>query len=160
MHFIEYNRTAAVEYAKQWAKKRNPSYYNFDSIGGDCTNFASQCLYSGIGVMNYTKDVGWYYISPDNRAAAWTQANYFRRFMLDNKEIGPFASAVPVNRLETGDFINLFDGNQYYHTLIVVGFSKKVPLVAAHTNDAYMKPLTSYSFEEAHPLHILGANKY
>ena len=89
MIFVSYDRVAATEYAKRWAYDRNPAYYNFDGIGGDCTNFASQCLYAGVKVMNYTKDVGWYYISPNDRAAAWTEANYFRRFMLNNNRVGP-----------------------------------------------------------------------
>ena len=72
MRIIPYRRMDAFKYAEKWAMSRNPQYMNFDNIGGDCTNFASQCLYSGSGVMNYTKDIGWYYISPTNRAAAWT----------------------------------------------------------------------------------------
>lgn len=35
---MDYDRDKAVAYAHQWAFKRNPNYYNFDSIGGDCTN--------------------------------------------------------------------------------------------------------------------------
>ena len=72
MERIEYNRDLAVAYARQWAFRRNPAYYDFEKIGGDCTNFASQCLFAGIGVMNYTKDVGWYYRSLADRSAAWT----------------------------------------------------------------------------------------
>ena len=41
MREMEYNRNAAIEYAKKWAYKRNPNYYNFDLNGGDCTNFVS-----------------------------------------------------------------------------------------------------------------------
>ena len=91
MRFVDYNREKACDYAREWAHGRNPQYYNFDGIGGDCTNFASQCLFAGCGVMNYTRDTGWYYVSPDDRAAAWTEANYFRNFMLNNESIGPFA---------------------------------------------------------------------
>ena len=29
-----YDRSAAVQYAHQWAHARNPAYYNFDSIEG------------------------------------------------------------------------------------------------------------------------------
>ncbi|MEG1845309.1 MAG: amidase domain-containing protein, partial [Oscillospiraceae bacterium] len=29
-----YNREKAVDYAKKWAKSRNPAYYNFDKSGG------------------------------------------------------------------------------------------------------------------------------
>lgn len=67
MHLLPYNRSAAVEYAHQWAFGRNPEFYDFSQIGGDCTNFASQCLYAGGGVMNFTPEFGWYYISPEDR---------------------------------------------------------------------------------------------
>ena len=60
---MEYNRENAVAYAKKWAYGRNPKYYDFSDLGGDCTNFASQCIYAGSGVMNYTPTYGWYYIS-------------------------------------------------------------------------------------------------
>lgn len=160
MHFVNYNRENAVDYAKTWANARNSMYLNFDSIGGDCTNFASQCLFAGVGVMNYEKDIGWYYNSANDRAAAWTDAEYFRRFIMNNKNEGPFGISVPVNRLETGDFISLNNGIQYYHTLIVTGFSNNTPLVAAHTDDAYMRSLGTYHYISAQGIHILGANKY
>ena len=159
MRFIDYNREAACEYARKWAHGRNPAYYDFENLGGDCTNFASQCLFAGVGVMNYTPDVGWFYISPDSRAAAWTEANYFRRFMLRNESVGPYGEECALGELEKGDFISLSDGETYYHTLIVVGFEHTVPLVAAHTYDAYMRRLDSYYFEIATPLHIIGAKK-
>ena len=57
---IPYNRTAAVEYANRWAYFRNPEFYDFSAIGGDCTNFVSQCLYAGCGVMNYARENGWF----------------------------------------------------------------------------------------------------
>ena len=31
MYIEKYNRQKAIEYAKKWAFKRNPNYYNFDS---------------------------------------------------------------------------------------------------------------------------------
>ncbi len=52
MREVGYNRQAAVEYAEKWAFKRNPAYLNFDSLGGDCTNYASQCIFAGAKVMN------------------------------------------------------------------------------------------------------------
>ena len=160
MHFVPYNRNNALDYAEKWAFGRNSVYYNFDGIGGDCTNFASQCLYAGVGVMNYTRDTGWYYISPDNRAAAWSDAGHFRRFMLSNTSVGPFAANTSLGNLELGDFINLSNGIVFYHTLVVVGFSGGVPLVAAHTDDSYMRSLNTYYYTSAHGLHILGANQY
>jgi hypothetical protein len=34
---MEYNREATVAYAREWALTRNPAYYDFEEIGGDCT---------------------------------------------------------------------------------------------------------------------------
>ena len=161
MHFVNYNRKNAIEYAKQWAESRNSVYMNFDGMGGDCTNFASQCLFAGVNVMNYQKDVGWYYISPNDRAAAWSGAEYFARFMLNNKAEGPFAVAMSINNLEAGDFISLNNGTEYYHTLIVTGLSADgTLLVSAHTDDAYMRRLDTYTYHSVTGIHILGANKY
>lgn len=163
MKILPYDRNAAVAYAKQWAFSRNPKYYDFTPVGGDCTNYASQCLFAGSGVMNYTPDIGWYYRSSDNRSAAWTGVEFFYRFLINNakKEIGsgagPFAEEVPVERLEIGDFVQLGrETGDFYHTPVVVGFSRGVPLVAAHTYDAFAKPLSSYRFARLRCLHILG----
>ena len=164
MKIIEYNRKAAVEYARQWAFQRNPAYYNFNLLGGDCTNFASQCLFAGVGVMNYEKDVGWYYINLQNRAAAWTGVEYFYRFLINNEKdkigdgAGPFAVETGIEQLEIGDFVQFGrETGDFYHTPIVVGFLRGVPLLAAHSYDVYNRPLTSYSYEKIRCLHILGA---
>ncbi|HOA54831.1 MAG TPA: amidase domain-containing protein, partial [Clostridiales bacterium] len=58
-----YDRDKAVRYAHRWAYERNPAYYDFEKLGGDCTNFASQCIYAGSGIMNHTPVYGWYYIN-------------------------------------------------------------------------------------------------
>lgn len=91
MKTFEYDRRAAFEYARMWAFRRNPRYYNFDGIGGDCTNFASQCIYAGAAVMNFTPTFGWYYIDINNRAPAWTGVEYLYNFLTDNEGEGPFA---------------------------------------------------------------------
>lgn len=61
MQIKKYKRDDSVKYAKKWAYLRNQKYYNYDAIGGDCTNFVSQCIYEGCKVMNYDKVNGWYY---------------------------------------------------------------------------------------------------
>ena len=81
---VPYNRKAAVAYADYWAYRRNPKYYAFDEIGGDCTNFVSQCVFAGCGVMNDTPDYGWYYYNVNDRAPAWTGVGYFYRFLTEN----------------------------------------------------------------------------
>ena len=59
IQLLPYNRRAAVAYAHKWAYTRNPAFYDFSEIGGDCTNFASQCMYAGTGIMHVTPECGW-----------------------------------------------------------------------------------------------------
>ena len=72
-----YDRGHANAYARRWALSRNPLFPNYTGIGGDCTNFVSQCVYAGCCVMNYTPTFGWYYLSQTDRAPAWTGVEYF-----------------------------------------------------------------------------------
>lgn len=156
---VRYDRAKAVAYAHKWAYQRNPAYYNFDKIGGDCTNFVSQCLYAGCGVMNYTRDTGWYYASPDNRAAGWSGVEFLRTFLTVNGDTGPYASELPLLNAQTGDVIQLsFDGEFFTHSLFVVSAHPKI-LVATHTFDSDDRPLDSYTYKAARLLHIEGVNE-
>lgn len=160
MRRLEYNRSKTVEYAKKWALKRNPRYINFDGMGGDCTNFASQCIYAGAGVMNYTKDVGWYYNSPTDRAAPWSGAQYLNDFLMKNKSVGPIAEKRDISDLQLGDLIQLNNGQRFYHSLVIAGFSDGEPLVCTHTFDSYMRPFGSFHYAYAAGIHIVGVNSW
>ena len=102
---IPYNRTAAVEYANRWAYFRNPEFYDFSAIGGDCTNFASQCLLAGGGVMNFTPTFGWYYIGINDRSPAWTGVKYLFNFLTTNSGVGPYGRQVEISEVMPGDQI-------------------------------------------------------
>lgn len=145
-----------MTYAKKWALSRNPRYYNFDGLGGDCTNFASQCVFAGSGVMNYTKDVGWYYNSPADRAAAWSGVRYLHTFLTTNRGVGPFGEKTELQKTAIGDLLFLQSGQSLYHTLVVTGFQNGIPLVCCHTADSFMRPLSTYVFEAIQPVHITG----
>lgn len=155
---IEYNRTAAVEYAERWALSRNPKFYSFENIGGDCTNFASQCVYAGCGVMNYTPVYGWYFINVNSRSPSWTGVQYFYNFMTQNNSVGPYAKAGDLSLAQPGDIIQL--GNEkgiFYHSLVVLAVTDDDIYIAANSNDALFRPLSSYRYAYARCIHILGA---
>ena len=154
---VQYNRQAAVDYAHKWAFSRNPAFYNFDNVGGNCTNFVSQCIYAGCGVMNFTRDIGWYYRSQKDRAAAWTGVEYLYRFLIRNTGRGPYALELPLERVLPGDIIQLsFNPERFSHSLIVVSISEGI-LVAANTDDSDNRPLDTYIYSRARLLHIEGA---
>ena len=163
---LPYDHTRAVEYAKKWALDRNPTFFDFTGIGGNCTNFVSQCIFAGCGIMNFTKTFGWYYLSPDDRAPAWTGVNELYDFLLGapdfiaaNGGVGPFATDASVSRkIELGDVVQLSNADGvFYHTLIICGFTANDILVCAQSNDALDRPLTSYDFSGMRILHIEGA---
>lgn len=148
-----YDRVRAVAYARRWALSRNPLFVDFTGIGGNCTNFVSQAVYAGLCVMNYTPDFGWYYINGGDRAPAWSGVDYFYDYFTENPEfvsanggVGPYGREIDVSELMPGDAIQLGrEDGTYYHTLIVTGFRNGEPLVAAQSDDALDRPLSTYT---------------
>ena len=157
---IAYNRRSAVAYAHRWAFRRNPEYYDYEDIGGDCTNFASQCLYAGSGVMDFTPDFGWYYLNANDKAPAWTGVEYFYRYLTRQTPTpGPTADLVRLPQILPGDFVQLSSRDGIYtHTAVVVQVlgrpTFRSVLVASHSYDTDYRPLGTYSFQKARFLHI------
>lgn len=162
---LRYDREKAVNYAHKWAYSRNPKYYNFDNVGGDCTNFASQVLYAGSGVMNYTPVYGWYYINAYNRTASWTGVDYLYKFLINNDGPGPFAEEVGVKDVKPGDIIQLsfHGGESFDHSPVVVKTGSPASLdnilIAAHTFDRDYYPIIDYTWKKIRFLHIKGVRK-
>lgn len=160
---IPYNRRAAVRYAHRWAFDRNPRFYDYEELGGDCTNFASQCLYAGTGIMNFTPTYGWYYLNPNNKAPAWSGVPYFFNFVTRQAQSqGPAGLEASMGMLMPGDFVQLrFANEQFGHTPVIVEVGDPPTLnnilVAAHSIDADFRPLDTYEFQEIRFIHILGA---
>ena len=157
-----YDRAAAVLYAHQWAYGRNPAYYDYEKIGGDCTNFASQCIYAGSGIMNFTPTFGWYYIDANRKAPAWTGVEYLRNFLTRAApSVGPVALEETIEQLMPGDIVQLsFTGEGFQHSPVVVSVGKPAApenvLLAAHSYDADDRPLSTYEYKTARYLHITG----
>lgn len=158
-----YNREKAVQYAHKWAHSRNPVYFNFEDFGGDCTNFASQVIYAGCGIMNYLPTYGWYYSNSYNRSPSWTGVDYLYNFLVNNSGAGPVARVADISKVEPGDIIQLSfqAGSRFNHSPVVIQTGnppdKNNILVAAHTDDQDYYPLTGYDWVNMRCLHILGA---
>lgn len=157
MSKLKYNREKVYEYAKKWAYLRNPSYYNYDKIGGDCTNFISQCIFTGCNQMNYNKNNGWYYIDGNNKSPSWTGVEFLYKFLISNKSNGPEGKETTIDNLDIGDIIQLnFNGEKFSHSLVVVQNSNSIynTLVASHTFDAFGKSLAEYNYYTYRCIHI------
>ena len=150
MQVKQYNRQKAIDYARVWANARNPDYYNYEYLGGDCTNFISQCIFAGTRTMNYNAVNGWYYINGNDKSPSWTGVEFLYNFLIKNKSVGPFGNEVKRNEIDAGDIIQLsFDGVKFGHTLIVVNKMEDKIYIATHTFDSYNRDLDTYSYVRA-----------
>ena len=164
--FMSYNRQKAVEYAFKWWNNRNPQFYNFDSLGGDCTNFINQCLNAGGIVMDNTVNTGWFYKSLNYRSPSWSGVNEFLSYALNNKlNVGVKAKVVPLTQLEIGDIIQMRQNPaRFNHTLLVTKIDNTNGLqltpnniyVTAHTFDVKDKKLSLYNYEQIKCLKVLN----
>lgn len=124
-----YNRQAAVEYARQWALERNPDWKDYEKLGGNCSNFASQVLYAG-GIPMVTdgghEGKNWFWFSDSYRSPSWTSARYLKDFNMNNNppgqapRLGIVARYVDYEDLEPGDLVLKYMGDDLTHTMIVV----------------------------------------
>ena len=71
-----YDANSAISYADKYWSNYNSNYSNYNSIGGDCANFVSQCLVAG--GMQMTN--GWYWYSYSNRSASWASCPYMYEY--------------------------------------------------------------------------------
>lgn len=151
---MRYNRNLALEYAFKWALDRNPAYYNYDALGGDCTNFISQCLYEGFGQMNYRK-LGWFYDNPNQKSPSWTGVEFLYEFLINNKYEGPKGKIISKENIKIGDLIQLsFNGIVYGHTLFVSKIDKNDIFVCAHSIDSLNRTLKSYEYKKIRYIEI------
>jgi hypothetical protein len=163
---LPYDRQKAVEYGQKWALDRNPKYYDYSELGGDCTNFISQCLYAGSGVMNYNRTYGWYYNNPNDKAPAWTGVPYLFNFLVKRTGgPGPIGREADVSELEPGDIVQLafHETGNFGHSLFVVKCRKPVDvdniLINTHTYDRSEYPLNKYYWSRIRFIKIMGVRK-
>ncbi|MBO4983329.1 MAG: amidase domain-containing protein [Clostridia bacterium] len=153
----EYLRDRAVTYARKYALVRNPLFFTFEGIGGNCTNFVSQCVLAGSCVMNFTPTYGWFYLSSNRRAAAWTGVEFFYNFMTTNTDVGPFGRVVDISEAMVGDIIQLQNEKDvFYHTLIITQITESEIFICANSVDSLDRPLSSYTYKSLRVIHIDG----
>jgi hypothetical protein len=158
-----YNRAAAVLYALRYIQYYNPAYPDWTRLGGDCTNFISQCLYAGGMPMRGvpgTREAAenwnnWFSIGNEtnvvNVSSTWRgtaafrdywqrHASGFRTFFAMDLEAYTYG--------QIGDVISLLNvGGTPYHMVIIVERQNTDFKVAGHT-DSYVRDGKPYFLSE------------
>ena len=157
-----YNPQAALEYADYWWDGRNtnnwtkaPSnfdivwgnpYNNYNTLGGDCANFVSQCLRAGGLILDEGADG--FGTGVDNRKCIKTVDNFIAH--LKYKDVRFYTAYLSHGKsnsfqMSVGDvaFIRNED-NTSRHSLFCSYVQSKTPYYATHSSDQWRRPRTYY----------------
>lgn len=168
----QYDREAAVAYARKWALGRNPAYKDYEDWGGDCTNYISQCIHAGKIPFDHSgKDVltRWYWYSDSSRTPSWTAAEPFYKYISGNnnentQNFGIYTREAEYNELELGDIVQLIYEGRAYHNMIITEVILEEDylvdyLICQHTYDLLDYPLSMKEGERRY-IKILGYYNY
>ncbi|GIO68460.1 amidase domain-containing protein [Paenibacillus cookii] len=157
-----YKRERAVAYANKYAglawgagnnNRYNRNYRDYTSLGGDCTNFASQVLGDKKEGGGLPMSGIWGYRGGGSQA--WVQTDAFQRFLFYSgygrqiakgtfEEITRSGDKHPhgaIAKLQPGDLIGYELKGDTDHFSVVVGKDANgYPLVNSHTADRYRVP--------------------
>lgn len=160
-----YDREAAVAYAREWAEERNPQWQSYDSLGGNCMNFVSQCLFASGIPMDRSGNARCYWFSDANRAPAWTGVDSFRDYADSNTGYGLSARiGAAFGTGEEGDVILMCDDGDYNHAVIISQVVQDETgetidyLICSNTGNYRDFPVSAYMYTDQELVKILGWN--
>lgn len=76
---LRYNAADAVSYAKSYAEKHNPNFYEVGDWMGNCMNYVSQCIWYGFGANDGKMTKQWF-AGTGGGSSAWENVNAFWRY--------------------------------------------------------------------------------
>ncbi len=127
---------------EEYEYKYNKNYRNYNPLGGDCANFASQILHEG---GNFRKTYTWNYDREGSKA--WVNAHAFKEYMLYSGRASVVAYGTyneiykTSYKLLPGDFVAYEKKGKITHISVVTGAdSKGYVLVNCHNTDRYRVP--------------------
>jgi len=153
-----YNADAAVAYAdkyvyhgatggKNYENYYNEGHANFNSIGGDCANYTSQCISAG-GMpqvkCNQYGSTGWFYVNSTDRSGTWTKATMLATWMGNNRGVRVTPSNTTIYKGSPVFYWNSKSGNDGHATICVGLNSAGTPIINSHNDDLYHGLWTYY----------------
>lgn len=145
-------RVSAVRYADTYCGAAsdgrngytyNTKYTDYNPLGGDCANFASQIYHEGGG---FAKNTVWNFMNGKG-SRSWVNAQAFKNYMLYSGRASVIATGRYADvyqyayELFPGDFIAYIKKGKVVHISVVTGLdSKGYPLVNSHNAERYRVP--------------------
>ncbi|MDR1320374.1 MAG: amidase domain-containing protein [Gracilibacteraceae bacterium] len=170
----DYNREAAVAYAKKWAGSRNVDWPDYSRYGGNCANYTSQSLLAGGIPMDHTgtSQWKWYGATPNSaqsasgRSVSWAGVEGFLGYALSNTGHGLVADAkAPFLTGQLGDLILLgSEEGAWRHIVLISEVVKDADgrtvdyLICSNTMDLRNMPISAYHYSRKQLIRIFGYN--
>lgn len=145
-------RVKAVEYAELYCAagpdenyffQYNKNYRNYNYLGGDCANFASQVLFEG---GKFKKTSAWNYYKNDG-SRAWVNAQGLKNYLINSGRgsvivHGTYDQVLKLSyKLLPGDIVAYEKKGKIVHVSVVTGAdSRGYSLVSCHNIDRYRVP--------------------
>ncbi|MBC1911208.1 DNRLRE domain-containing protein [Listeria booriae] len=156
-----YSRDKAVAYAKKWYSKRNGNYNSYNS---DCTNFVSQCIYSGGKPEKVFKPVPygtksttsyWYsqhvytkvysqrryvYYKTIQVSSSWINVSDFHGYWKSRANVRTYTDVnSAIKFAKPGDVIQYKKkgASRYFHSVLAVEKKNGTVYTASHTSNYY-----------------------
>ncbi|MBI4858270.1 MAG: amidase domain-containing protein [Acetobacterium woodii] len=176
----EYDAVAAIDYAMRWVDPvevvRNDEKFGvYDTYGGNCNNYISQCLNAGGIPMDYFGDVNtqwkWYGEEIDldeyetGRSPAWAGVEEFYTYANENDGYGLEAIVDDnVYSGSVGDILQYGQDDEWLHSVIITDVVTDSDgnmldyLINSNTTDRINYPASAYGYSELRLIKILGWN--
>lgn len=167
-----YDRKKAVEYNYKYITKRNPDYFAFDGIGGNCQNLVSQSLHAGGIPFDLSGDYKWKSYTSEvdetsdakGRTSSWTGTQNFYDYVKHNDKKGICAdSDINMFYAEIGD-VGHVGYVDFSHAVLVVELIKDKDgnvidfLINANSVNVKDFPFMAYIYPNKRVIKILGYN--
>lgn len=169
-----YDREAAVAYADSYIEVQNEEWPYYGGRGGNCQNYASQCLIAGgIPMDIYGTSVWkWYSESMSNgpgaqgRSSSWTGVDQFVHYVKNNSGYGLVAETeAPYYTGEAGDLLHMGTEGDWRHTVVIASRIEDESgevldyLMDSNTGDLRNYPASLYGYPKIILTKIFGWNE-
>ncbi len=174
-----YDRDKAVSYSYDWVSKdaviRNNEFSDYSAYGGNCQNYASQCILAGGVPMDiygdFTEQWKWYGENSNSgeeehgRSGSWTGTEYFYEYCNINTGYGLVAdTSLNIYSAQPGDIIQYVIDGWAHHSVVVTKVIKDENgnvteiLANSNTTERIDFPVTAYGYTNLRLIHIVGYN--
>lgn len=161
-----YDRAAAYDYLMAYCDERNPAWYAYDDVGGNCMNFGSQVLLAG-GIPEDEKgDEEWYWDGQNDLDLSWINVGRFYDYCRKNDGFGLVADTeAGYYTGEVGDVLIVGFNGDHRHTTIISDIVKDKAgntvdyLISCNTTNYRDFPASAYYYTFHRLVKIYGWNE-